>query len=438
MTSTRVFAAIVMLIFALVLGGTPLLAAQESGADDTFEVWVIDQSDTTAEGGGTLYIYSGDTLTAADPAAAEPEVIDLGVEAEHLCVEQTGSVPKRPHMILFNAGHSHAIVAYVATGHVLFMDAAARAPLTCIDVGEQAHAAFPAPDESYVVVANQNGKLLQRLTTDYATNTFTLDEAATLDLASCTTPSGAPCEEATLRPDTAPICPVIDANSRFTAVTLRGGGLFVVDSAASPMAIVAEYDVATVRPNGCGGLETAGTLYLNSGGGTPNHPFGANLYAFPVGEFSTTPAAPDTPQPELIFSHDDRERADSHGAVLTPDGAYLWVADRAANTIVVVETASNDVVNEIELAGPVSDDPTPDLLDISPDGGWVFASLRGPAPLTANVPEHHNAAGTTPGLGIVRVAEVGRAGELVAVVPITHLVDGAEVADPHGLRVRRT
>jgi YVTN family beta-propeller protein len=428
----------VLLIVPFVFGGPARLAAQESGAATAFEVWAIDQSDTTAEGGGTLYIYAGETLTAEDPAAAEPEVIDLGQAAERLCVEQTGSVPKRPHMIVFNAGHSHAIVAYVATGHVLFMDAVTRAPLTCLDVGEQAHAAFPAPDETYAVVANQNGKLLQRIATDYAANTFTLDEAATLNLATCATPSGAPCEEATLRPDTAPICPVIDTSSHFAAVTLRGGGLFVVDSAATPMAIIAEYDAATVRPNGCGGLETAGTLYLNSGGGTPSHPFGSNLYAFPVDDFSTTPAAPNTPQPALIFSHDDRERSDSHGAVMTPDGAYLWVADRAANAIVVIDTAADEVVNEIALAGTVSDDPTPDLLDISPDSGWIFASLRGPAPLTANVPEHHNAEGTTPGLGIVRVDEAGRSGDFAAVVPITHIVDGAEAADPHGLRVRRT
>src|SRR5687767_6026218 len=171
----RLLLAIAVMIVPLAFGGPARLAAQESGADAAFEVWLIDQSDTTAEGGGTLYIYPGDALVADDPAAAEPEVIDLGQAAERLCLEQTGSVPKRPHMILFNAGHSHAILAYVATGHVLFMDAAARAPLSCIDVGEQAHAAFPAPDESYAVVANQNGKLLQRITTDYAVNTFTLD-----------------------------------------------------------------------------------------------------------------------------------------------------------------------------------------------------------------------------------------------------------------------
>jgi DNA-binding beta-propeller fold protein YncE len=321
---------------------------------------------------------------------------------------------------------------------VLFIDAAARAPLACLDVGEQAHAAFPAPDETHVVVANQNGKLLQRITTDYATDTFTLDETATLNLATCTTPSGAACEDAALRPDNAPICPIIDESSRFAAVTLRGGGLFVVDTTVSPMAIVAEYDAATVGPNGCGGLEAGGKLYLNSGGGTKGHPFGSNLYAFDVGGFSTSPAVPNTPEPVLVFSHDDLERTDSHGAALIPDGSFLWVADRAANLIVVVDTAADELVNEINLAGTLSDDPTPDLLDISPDGRWIFASLRGPAPLTANVPEHHNAEGTTPGLGVIRVAEGGRSGVFEAVVPISHMVEGAEVADPHGLRVRQT
>ena len=81
-------------------------------------------------------------------------------------------------------------------------------------------------------------------------------------------------------------------------------------------------------------------------------------------------------------------------------------------------------------------DPAPDILDPSPDGNWVFRSLRGPRPLSANVPDTDNAVGSTPGLGVVRVDPDGRSGRLVAVVPITHVVDGVERADPHGLKVR--
>jgi len=401
----------------------------------SFEVWVMDQSDTATDGGGTLYVYPGDALTA-DAAAAEPDVVDLGGVARALCVVQTGTAPKRPHMLMLNKSHSYAIVSFVATGHVLFLDAPTRTPIACIDVGEQAHAAYPSPDESYVIVANQNGKLLQRIRSDFTAGTFALDDAATIDLAACATPSGAACEDPALRPDNAPICPVVTADARFTAVTLRGGGLLVVDSRATPMTIVAEYDAATILPNGCVGVETAGKLYINSGGGTVLTPFAADLYAFDVAAFSTTPSPPNTPAPTEVFSY-SATGSDTHGCVLIGGGAYVWVADRAANRIIVVEVASDEAVAEFSLAGNISGDPAPDLIDVSPDGGWVFMALRGPSPLTANVEGANNAVGSSPGLGVARVGSDGRSGELVGVAPITHLgPDGAVTADPHGLAVR--
>jgi len=424
----------------LVLAAAALWAANRSPAaadEGGFEVWTIDQSNTTADGGGTLYIYDGAKLTGPTGAAV-PEMIDLGGAARTLCLSQTGTAPMRPHMLMFNASNTHAILAFVATGHVLFMDAATRAPISCIDVGAQAHAAFPSPDQSYVVVANQNGKLLQRISTNYATNTFALDGAATLDLATCTTPNGAACQDATLRPDNAPICPVIDATSRFTFVTLRGGGMLVVDSTATPMSIVAEYDKTTVHPNGCGGIETAGKVYINSGGGTAANPLEADLYAFAMSGFSSTPNPPNTPAPVVVFSHDAQGFVDSHGAALTKHERFLWVADRAANRIVVVDTATDTVVDEIVLAGSVSGDPAPDLMDISPAGNRVFAALRGPMPLTGNTPGVNNAVGSTPGVGVIRIQEGGRGGMLVAVAPISHIVGVVETADPHALRIRVT
>ncbi len=429
-----VLISVVLVLISVGAGMNRPAAADEA----TYEVWAIDQSDTTADGGGTLYIYQGQALAGRNAATAVPEVIDLGGAARDLCLAQTGSAPRRPHMLMFNHHtHSHAIIAFVATGHVLFMDAAMRTPVACIDVGVQAHAATPSPDETYVVVANQNGKLLQRITTDYATNTFRLDSAATLDLAACTTASGAACQDPALRPDNAPICPIVDSSSRLTFVTLRGGGLFVVDSTATPMTIVAEYDQAHIHPNGCGGVETAGKMYINAGGGTAANPLESDLYALPLSGFSTTPNLPNTPAPTLVFSHDDRGFVDSHGAVLAKHARFLWVADRAANRIVVVDTKSDTVVNEIDLSGTVSSDPAPDLMDIAPDGNRVFISLRGPNPLTANVAGVNNAVGRTPGVGVVRVEQNGQGGVLQAIAPITHMVNGVERADPHGLAVRR-
>jgi len=424
----------VLAAFVLLVPIAIALPAQADGPNH--EVWIIDQSDTTSDGGGTLYIYAGDAVAGRDAASAVPEIVDLGGNARAFCLAATGTAPRRPHMIRFNEGDSHAIISFVATGHVLFLDAATRDPVGCIDVGMQAHAAFPSPDGSYVIVANQNGKLLQRIATDYASGTFSLDVAGTLDLAACTTPSGAACQDATLRPDNAPICPVIDSSSRWAFVTLRGGGLFVVDGTATPLAIVAEYNRATVHPNGCGGVEASGKMYINSGGGTPGNPLESDLYAFPLSGFDATPNALNTPAPTLVFSHDGQGFVDSHGAVLTKGGRYLWVGDRAANRIVVVDTWQDAVVGEILLAGPVSGDLAPDLLAIAPSGNRVYAALRGPNPLTANVQDVNNAVGATPGLGVVRVEAGGARGTFQALAPITHVVAGVERADPHGIAVR--
>ncbi|MDQ4068490.1 MAG: hypothetical protein M3203_03280 [Actinomycetota bacterium] len=424
-------------VMSLVATGLGAAGAGMATDDEpNHEVWVIDQSDTRADGGGTLYVYPGDQLAGRDAGAATPEVIDLGGAARTLCLDATHSAPRRPHMLAFDSRHTRAVVSFVTTGHVLFLDAATRAPVGCIDVGVQAHAAQPTPDDRSVIVANQNGKLLQRITTDYATNTFVLDSAATLDLAHCVTPSGALCEEPTLRRDNAPICPIIDASGRFAFVTLRGGGMFVVETSSTPMRIVAEYDRSVVHPNGCGGVESSGKMYVNSGGGTPINPSESDLYAFPINGFSSAPNAPNTPAPHIVFSHDDREPADSHGVVLTKGGRYVWAADRAANIMVVVDTTTDAVVNEIQLAGAVSPDPTPDLLALSPAGNRVYAALRGPVPLTGNAP-NNNAKGSTPGVGVLRVQAGGAAGELQGVARITHVVGGVEAADPHGIGVRR-
>ena len=415
-------------------GGAAAVHGDDDGDKAEYEVWVMDQSDTrdedgngTLESGGTLYVYQGDELTRRG-ARAVPEVIDFGGAARDLCVAQTGTAPRRPHMFFFNASRTHAIVSFVATGHVLFMETETRAPVGCLDVGVQAHSSVPSHDETYIVVANQNGRLLQRINTDYATGTFTLDNAATIDLATCTTPSGAPCQDAVLRPDTRPICPIIDSCDRFTFVTLAGGGLFVVDANTTPMAIVAEYDKFTVHPDGCGGVQAAGRMYINSGGALE-----ADLYSFPLrGYLSSNP--PNTPAPTLVYTHDGTN-SDSHGAVATRRERYLWVAERFGNNITVVDTKTDAVVNQFGLAGRVSNDPTPDLLDISPGGHYVFMSLRGPNPVSGNNPAFNNAVGTTPGVGVIRVEQGGRRGKFFARAPISNVVGGVERADPHGLRV---
>ena len=420
--------------------GVVAMFAATAVAETPYEVWGVDQSNSPGKTfGGTVYIYDGQDLERGFRAAeAVPELIDLSLDASTLCLAETGANPVRPHMVAMNASQTHAIISFVASGHVLILDAATRTPIDCIraSVGDggarQVHFAAPSPDESYIAVANQNGKLLERIDTDYASNSFVLNTAAAINLATCTTPNGIACQDASLRPDNAPICPSIESSSRYVFVTLRGGGLFVVDATQTPMQIVAEYDNDTVYPNGCGGVQAGETMYVGSGGGTAVNLFGADVYAFPVTGFSSS-NPPNSPAPALVLS-DPAEEADAHGVTVTKHQRYLWVADRGRNFIWVIDTETDEVVNEIPVQSNASEDPTPDLLASSPNGSHVLTSLRGPNPLTA---DPHVSTGSTPGIGVIKIQQGGRDGTFVALAPATNVdAGGVERADVHALTIR--
>jgi hypothetical protein len=408
----------------------------------SYEVWLVDQEDKFNAGAGTLYVFDGRDLTR-DAARAVPEKIDLAGAVRTMCEEKTGTTPLRPHMIVFNGGdndgpggNTYAMLAFVGTGHVAFLDAETREPVDCIDVGTQAHAAWPTPDQRHLIVANQNGKKLQRIRTNYRTETFTLEDSATIDLKTCTTPSGAPCEDPNLRPDNAPICPRTTSDGRFTFVTLRGGGLFVVDHNATPMRIVAEYDRAHVDDNGCGEMEARGRMYVNSGAGLTvppvpgDDPWGHDVYSFELDQFGRKPArVANTPAANLVYSRDDEGvPVDAHAVAQTEHGRYLWWGDRTQNDVVVVDPRRNREINRFELTGPLSADPAPDLFDLSPRGEYMFSSLRGPNPSSG-----HEAFGSTPGVGVIDVRRDGRSGRLVGVARVGGV---RGTPDPHAIRVR--
>ena len=434
-----------------VMSGAEQAGAQEASHKFGFEVWIADQSDTRPGYGGQILIYEGARLYGKHPEQATPAVrLDLGGATADLCRAATGRNPVRPHMVVFNREQSHAVLAFVASGHVVIFNAESRTPLQCFETSvgstgtRQAHAAFPAPDGSYVLVANQNGKRLERIDTDFRSNTFAHNPAATLDLATCTTPSGRPCEDPILRPINWPICPIIDSSSTYGFVTLRGGGLFVVNAKTTPMSIAGEYDKATVRGNGCGGIELGGHMYINSGGSPvnvsstdPHHPdlYGFDVYQFPLAGYSAS-APPNIPAPMRLLSKSGMSDSHGIGAAGQGRGRYLWVMDRHANVAEIINARTGQWVNTVELAGAVSDDPAPDLVDRAPAGDRLFVALRGSVPLSG---DPHNARGTTPGLGIIELTRGGRTGKLAAVVPLINPSQQSNQApDAHGRRVRLT
>lgn len=415
-----------LLIFTL-LAGLPFLLLQVSHASHVagYEVWVLDQSDTVAEGGGTLHIYDGWGF-GGKGYRGNTEVINFADRASGI----GDGVGKRPHMVFFNSEQTHAIISNVVSGHIYFMDADSKEILSSIRMGKDgdemrgAHAAMPAPDSSMVIVTNH--KKLEKIHTDYANNEYSYNPDDAINLAEM---------EDETHPDNWIVCPIFTTDSRYVFATLRGGGLYVIDVKSSPMEIVASFDNGQVGPNGCGGVtnEEGSKMYINSGGGTAKHPLGSDIYTFDLSGFSAD--APTVSEPEHILAREGF--VDSHGMLLTKNDRYLWTTDRAANLIEIIDTTTNEVINQIDLTKGSDDfDPAPDLIFASPHRSGAFTALRGPSPLSGNAPDVNNAAGNSPGLGVVKMSLDGKTGTLLYVVPISHVVDGKEMADPHGIAVR--
>ena len=402
-------------VAVLVLTSTAWLDAQA----DAYEVWLTDQSDTGKDSGGFLYIYDGAQL-AANPAAAKPaQTIDFSGEIGRFCEEATKKPVRRPHMLFFNAKQDHAIISFLS-GQVLFLDASTKKPDACLSMGKNVHAAWPTPDQKMAIAANIAEKKFIRIWTDYAAHKFAFDPEK--DLLNLTALEGGD------RPDTAPICPITESTSKYAFVTLRGGGLLVVDVTTTPMKVVATLDNNQIHPAGCGGIESGSTVYINSGGGWPVAPLSYDVYALDLSDLPKSITA-------KLVSQRDTQFADSHGMAAV--GRYVWSADRAGNNIEIIDTLSNLSVGSVDLVTTANTDPAPDLMDVSPDNQYVFVGLRGPAPLTGNDKTVNNAKGTIPGVGVIHVDAGGKVGHYKGQAAITNMKDGKETADTHGIAVRK-
>ena len=399
------------LIGLLVLASVPPAGA--------YEVWLTDQSDTGKDSGGFLYIYDGAQL-AANPSATKPtQTIDFSGDLGKFCEDATKKPVRRPHMLFFNTKQDHAILSFLS-GHVLFMDTATKKADACLSMGKNVHAAWPTPDQKMAIAANIAEKKFIRIWTDYAGHKFRFDpEKDVLNLTAW---------EGGERPDSAPICPITESSSKYAFVTLRGGGLLVVDVTVTPMKVVATLDNNQVHPAGCGGIEAGGTMYINSGGGWPVAPLSYDVYALDM------TGLPKSISVKLISQRDDKF-ADSHGMAAV--GRYIWSADRAGNNVEIIDTLSNLSVGSVDLLTAANGDPAPDLMDVAPDGQYVFVGLRGPAPLTGNDKTANNAKGTIPGVGVIHVDAGGKVGHYKGQAAITNMKDGKETADTHGIAVRK-
>jgi len=109
-------------------------AAQYSVANGKPEVWLVDQSNTNGLAyGGAIHIFDVSDLMGESAAKAKPTAsIDLAGATAALCLSGTGVNPVRPHMLFFNSTHTHGVLSFVASGHVVIFDGATRAPKACL------------------------------------------------------------------------------------------------------------------------------------------------------------------------------------------------------------------------------------------------------------------------------------------------------------------
>ena len=373
--------------------------------------------------------------------------------------------------------------------------------------GPSNHMSFWTPDGTKLIVANLGAKLLERIDYDRAADTFTFNKAATLDLVggrdlsaspakadstlpagrvageysnyqTMHTPSGA-LKEGPGRPNNVVVCPALSSTNRHAYVTLGGGGLFVVDIAVEPMAIVAEYTNDVIAAAGCGGIEGAGFMHINSG--VPASQAGADdsvfvMYRLPLDYPDAENPMLSANEPPVVKFYEEESRdltdatmlagrRDAHGMMLSGSHRFLYQLDRVQNVMEVFDLGK--VVNDpnaalwehadahagtIDLTGSGvcvgegepfvdqdgagyrdNDDPTPDSADLMPDGRLVVA-LRSPNPATVL----HAAVGSCVGIGLVALGPDGSTGTLTHVFR-TFLSDATgtrNLSDIHAAVVR--
>lgn len=279
------------------------------------------------------------------------------------------------------------------------------------------------------------------------------------------------------RPNNAILCPIPANNNALVYVTLAGGGLLVIDSSTTPMAIVAEYGNEVINGAGCAGTQANGLIHLDGGVSASAAGLTQSTYAVYVLPHAAFPFAPahnseNQPLPVVVIKDQTNTvangniggvstnatgqipgattRRDAHGVVATVDEKYVHTGDRIQNKVEVVKTSGQskavaiyDLTSENGkgrgvgpcAAASVTDDsamplndPAPDLISRSPNGDYLFVALRGPAPVTAN----HAAQGSCPGVGVVKLEQGGKSGRLHAVIRTTNVVDTAPSLPPGG------
>jgi hypothetical protein len=296
--------------------------------------------------------------------------------------------PSGGYVGVIDAKKKHAIALFRVTGV-----GSTESPTRSV------HMSFFSEDGNQIIVANLNGKLLERI--DVHRNgsgkikNLIFNKSATLGvgknqsaLAPATvfrgrnahnkkmigqvageysalgfsnlTPNGV-CKEngcggieaaAGGRPNNVIICPIPSENG-LAYVTMGGGGLLVVDTQQSPMTIVGEYGNQVVNGAGCGGVQTGSQMWLNagvsaSGAGATQSTF--TMYVLDDNAF-TGPALPEnSPIPITVFKDPSNTATIGNldGLIAANDSGQLPALTTRRDAHGVAATIDNKYVHNVD------------------------------------------------------------------------------------------
>lgn len=365
----------------------------EPEPEPTYEIWAADQ------GTHTIYIYQ------PTGEAAEFELVDTIDTAE-----EGGEVP---HMVSYSSDYEYAAIACTAGARTLIYRTDDRELVANLETGPGSHFAGFTPDDDAVIVDVIGASEIVRVDVNLAEESFEIDSSIEIsdEIDGLTEDEGAP------------ICHSYDHQGRSIHTlgpSYHNAGVVIVDHD--------EFVVETAfsgeeLPTNCGTMPhpTENKFYLTAG--LPSDP---EEDVDGVGDYYVF----DTDSDEVI-THDDTGGVDAHGFWFTPDGTELWVLNRETNDGVVIDPETDEVIEDIPAFGPDDGEESdsrdaPDIMWASPEGDYMFVTLRGPNPVSG---DPHAATGVNPGFAILDI-------ETKEILDVVQPDPEDEDSDFHGIGVR--
>ncbi|WP_418282246.1 cell surface protein [Halorubrum sp. DTA98] len=369
--------------------------------EPAYEIWSADQ------GTNTIYIHE----PTGDGEFEQVDAIDTGAEG--------GEVP---HMVDYSSDYEYAAVACTAGARTLVYRTEDRELVANLETGAGSHFAGFSPDDEYIHVDAIGEEEIVRVDVDLENEEF--EQVDSIDVREDETIVDAGIE------DGSPICHQYAQDGRSIHTmgpSYHDAALVIVDH--DDFSVDRAYSGDEI-PTNCGTVShpTDEKFYLTAG--LPSDPDADPdedpVAAEGVGDFYVYDTADDE-----VATVESTGGVDAHGFWFTPDGEELWVLNRETNDGLVIDPDTDEVIEEIDAFGPEqSENPneadSPDIMWASPDGEYMFVTLRGPNPLSG---DPHAATGINPGYAVLDV-------ESREIVDVVQPDGDNEDSDFHGIGVR--